>query len=240
MNRIHLGARSAPAGCADPRLGPACCWPAARSSSRCSACSLRTRSTADRLDHAVDSPDHQLARGPSRPRGSGLPPRARSFPAVALSVVIVVACLLTGRLNGAVLAAAAVPAVVGAERRPAASLWFTAPTWASSPIRADTPQPCSRLPRRSRSSSSRPRRGRIGRGRCGSLIPAAAVRAGMRGRRRRHRPAMALLHRYRGRRRLGIGTVCGLALLLDLPTWSAPAILPTLAFPLAAKALGPG
>jgi membrane-associated phospholipid phosphatase len=32
---------------------------------------------------------------------------------VALSAVIVVACLLTGRLNGAVLAAAAVPAAVG-------------------------------------------------------------------------------------------------------------------------------
>ncbi len=67
---------------------------------------------ADQLDHAVDSPiitwlgGHQgLAAWLAAP-GSQIPP-------VVLSAAIVVACLLGGRLNGAMLAAAAVPAAVG-------------------------------------------------------------------------------------------------------------------------------
>jgi membrane-associated phospholipid phosphatase len=67
---------------------------------------------ADPFDHAVDAPviawlgNHQgLAAWLAAP-GSPLP-------VVALSAVIVVACLLTGQLNRAVLAAAAVPAAVG-------------------------------------------------------------------------------------------------------------------------------
>ena len=66
----------------------------------------------DRLDHAVDAPvigwlgSHQgLARWLAYP-GS-------VRPAVVLSAALVVACLLTRRINGAVLAAAAVPAAVG-------------------------------------------------------------------------------------------------------------------------------
>ena len=67
---------------------------------------------ADRFDHAVDSPiitwleSHQgLAAWLAAP-GSRIP-------AVGLSAAIVVACLLAGRLDGAVLGAAAVPAAVG-------------------------------------------------------------------------------------------------------------------------------
>jgi membrane-associated phospholipid phosphatase len=67
---------------------------------------------ADWFDHAADSPiiawlsTHQgLALWLARP-GS-------LIPAAALSAAIVVACLLTGRLNGAILAAAAVPAADG-------------------------------------------------------------------------------------------------------------------------------
>jgi membrane-associated phospholipid phosphatase len=68
--------------------------------------------TADRLDRAVDSPIITWLAG-----HPGLAARLAApgslLPAVALSAVIVVACLLAGRLNGAVLAAAAVPAAVG-------------------------------------------------------------------------------------------------------------------------------
>jgi membrane-associated phospholipid phosphatase len=65
---------------------------------------------ADWLDHTVDSPvvtwfGSHLARWLAAP-GSVLP-------AAVLSAAIVVACLCAGRLNGAVLAAAAVPAAVG-------------------------------------------------------------------------------------------------------------------------------
>jgi membrane-associated phospholipid phosphatase len=68
--------------------------------------------TADRLDRAVDAPIITWLAG-----HPGLAPRlaepGSQTPAVVLSAVIVVACLLVGRLNGAVLAAAAVPAAVG-------------------------------------------------------------------------------------------------------------------------------
>jgi membrane-associated phospholipid phosphatase len=64
--------------------------------------------TADRFDRAVDSPvitwfahRQDLAGWLAFP--------GTTIPAVALTVVIVVACLLAGRLNGAVLAAVAVP-----------------------------------------------------------------------------------------------------------------------------------
>ena len=69
------------------------------------------QTAADRLDHAVDAPvitwlggHHGLALWLAAP-GSQLP-------AAGLSGLLVVACLLAGRLNGAVLAAAAVPATV--------------------------------------------------------------------------------------------------------------------------------
>jgi membrane-associated phospholipid phosphatase len=65
----------------------------------------------DGLDHAIDAPVIAWLRGH---QGLALWLAAPgSLPlAAALSAVIVIACLLTGRLNGAVLAAAAVPAAV--------------------------------------------------------------------------------------------------------------------------------
>jgi membrane-associated phospholipid phosphatase len=67
---------------------------------------------ADRLDHAVDSPVITWFSGhPGLAAWLAAP--GSELPAIALSAAIVVACLWTGRLNGAVLAAAAVPAAVG-------------------------------------------------------------------------------------------------------------------------------
>jgi len=67
---------------------------------------------ADWLDHAIDSPIVAWLGG-----HGGLVLRLAApgslIPAGALSAAIVIACLLTGRLNGAVLTAAAVPAAVG-------------------------------------------------------------------------------------------------------------------------------
>jgi membrane-associated phospholipid phosphatase len=70
------------------------------------------QATADWLDHAVDSPiitvfgHHQDLAGWFAVAGS-------LVPAVVLTAAIVVGCLLAGRLNGAVLAGAAVPAATG-------------------------------------------------------------------------------------------------------------------------------
>ena len=70
------------------------------------------QNTADRFDHAVDAPvitsfagHHGLALWLAFP--------GTTKPAVALSVVIAAACLLVGRLAGALLAVAAVPVAVG-------------------------------------------------------------------------------------------------------------------------------
>ncbi|MGH3152471.1 MAG: phosphatase PAP2 family protein, partial [Streptosporangiaceae bacterium] len=66
----------------------------------------------DRLDRAVDAPIITwLARHPGLAGWLAAP--GSLIPAVALSAVIAVACLLAGRLNGAVLAAVAVPAATG-------------------------------------------------------------------------------------------------------------------------------
>jgi membrane-associated phospholipid phosphatase len=70
------------------------------------------QTTADRLDHAIDSPVIAWLGGhPGLAAWLAAP--GSQLPAVALSAVIVVICLLTGRLNGAILAAVAVPAAVG-------------------------------------------------------------------------------------------------------------------------------
>jgi membrane-associated phospholipid phosphatase len=67
---------------------------------------------ADWLDHAVDGPVITWFGG-----HPGLAARLAApgtqIPAAALSAAIIVACLLVGQLNGAVLGAAAVPAAVG-------------------------------------------------------------------------------------------------------------------------------
>ena len=70
------------------------------------------QSTADGFDRAIDSPVIGWFGG----RGHialWLAYPGTTIPAVAVSAVIVVACLLTGRLRGAALAAAAVPVAVG-------------------------------------------------------------------------------------------------------------------------------
>lgn len=67
---------------------------------------------ADRLDRAIDSPVITWLDGhPGLAARLAMP--GSMVPAVALSGALVIACLLAGRLNGALLAAAAVPAAAG-------------------------------------------------------------------------------------------------------------------------------
>jgi membrane-associated phospholipid phosphatase len=71
---------------------------------------------ADWFDHAVDAPIITWFDGhPALAVRLAAP--GSLIPASVLSAAIVVACLLTGRLNGAVLAAAAVPTAVGLDER---------------------------------------------------------------------------------------------------------------------------
>ncbi len=70
------------------------------------------QATADWLDRVVDSPIITLL-GSHQGLAVWLAAPGSLFPASVLSAAIVVACLLVGRLNGAVLATAAVPAAVG-------------------------------------------------------------------------------------------------------------------------------
>jgi len=69
------------------------------------------QSTADRFDHAVDSPVITAFAG-QRTLALWLAFPGTTIPAVALSVAIAVACLITRRFRGAVLAVAAVPVAV--------------------------------------------------------------------------------------------------------------------------------
>lgn len=70
------------------------------------------QATADRFDHAVDSPIITWFSG-HRGLLPWLAMPGSYIPAAVLTAAIVVACLLAGRLNGAVLAVAAVPVAVG-------------------------------------------------------------------------------------------------------------------------------
>ena len=70
------------------------------------------QSTADAFDRAVDSPVITLFAGHGG-LALWLAFPGTTIPAVVLSVVIAVACLLTGRIRGALLAIAAVPVAVG-------------------------------------------------------------------------------------------------------------------------------
>jgi undecaprenyl-diphosphatase len=67
---------------------------------------------ADWFDHAVDAPIITWF-GSHPDLALRLAAPGSLIPAAVLSAAIVIACLLAGRLNGAVLAAAAVPAAVG-------------------------------------------------------------------------------------------------------------------------------
>jgi len=68
--------------------------------------------TADRLDHAIDSPIISWF-GTHRGLGGWLISPGSQLPAGVLSAIIVVGCLLAGRFNGAILAATAVPVADG-------------------------------------------------------------------------------------------------------------------------------
>ncbi len=70
------------------------------------------QATADWLDHAVDSPIITVF-GHHQDLAAWFAVAGSLVPAAALTAVIVVACLFSGRLNGAVLAVAAVPAATG-------------------------------------------------------------------------------------------------------------------------------
>ncbi|MGH3162622.1 MAG: phosphatase PAP2 family protein [Sciscionella sp.] len=70
------------------------------------------QSTADRFDHAVDAP--VITAFASHPAlALRLASPGTTTPAIVLSVVMALACLITRRLRGAVLAVAAVPVAVG-------------------------------------------------------------------------------------------------------------------------------
>jgi membrane-associated phospholipid phosphatase len=69
------------------------------------------QATADRLDHVIDAPIITWLDGHPGLAGWLAFPGSQ-LPAVGLSAAMVIGCLLTGRLNRAVLAAAAVPAAV--------------------------------------------------------------------------------------------------------------------------------
>jgi membrane-associated phospholipid phosphatase len=70
------------------------------------------RSTADAFDHAVDSPVITVFAG-HPVLALRLASPGTTAPAVVVSVVIAVACLITRRFRGGVLAVAAVPVAVG-------------------------------------------------------------------------------------------------------------------------------
>ena len=70
------------------------------------------QATADRFDHAVDSPVITLF-GAHQDLAGWLAFPGTLIPVVVLSAAMVVGCLLTGRLAGAVLAAVAVPVTAG-------------------------------------------------------------------------------------------------------------------------------
>jgi membrane-associated phospholipid phosphatase len=172
------------------------------------------QTAADRLDHAIDSPviawlgGHPgLAAWLAAP-GSGLP-------AAGLSAVIVFACLLTGRLNGAVLATAAVPVAIGVNdglckplvhRTYLGTLSYPSGHTATMFALVATVAILLYVP------PTRARALRI-------AIPAAfCVLGGV--------VALGVIglkwHYFTDTvagAAVGIGTVCGLALLLDLPTW---------------------
>jgi membrane-associated phospholipid phosphatase len=177
------------------------------------------QSTADRVDHAIDSPVIAWLGGhPGLAAWLAAP--GSQLPAAGLSAIIVVACLLAGRLNGAALAAAAVPAAVGVNdglckplvhRTYLGVLSYPSGHTATLFALAATLAVLLYVP-------ARPGGGRVLR----IAIPAAAcvlgcvVAVGVIGLRWHY-----FTDTVAGAA-VGIGTVCGLALLLDVPTWRQP------------------
>ena len=173
------------------------------------------QTTADRLDRAVDSPIITWFGG-HRGLLPWLAMPGSYIPAAVLTAVIVVACLLAGRLNGAVLAAAAVPVAVGLNDGLLKPLvhrtylgFLTYPSGHTSAVFALAATVTVLLvvpPRPARSGVLR------------ILIPAATYAVGV-------VVAIAVIglrwHYFTDTvagAAVGVGTVCGLALILDLPT----------------------
>jgi membrane-associated phospholipid phosphatase len=167
------------------------------------------------LDHAIDAPVIAWLGG----HGGlllWLAAPGSLIPAVVLSVVIVGACLITGRLNGAVLAAAAVPVSVGLDEallKPLVHRTYlgnlvypSGHTTAVFALAATVTVLLLVPPRSAKAAALR------------VLIPVAACVLGV-------VVAVALIglrwHYFTDTvagAAVAIGTVCGLALLLDLPT----------------------
>jgi len=187
---------------------------------------LAHQARADWLDHLIDSPVIAWFDG-----HGDLPLRLAApgtyLPAVVASAAIAAACLLAGRLNGAVLAVAAVPAAAGlndALLKPLfhrASLGFLSyPSGHTATVFALTATLTVLL-----LVPPRPARARVLR----VLIPVAACAVGV-------VVAIAVIalrwHYFTDTvagAAVGIGTVCGLALILDLPAprrWLTLAGLP--------------
>ncbi len=172
------------------------------------------QSTADWLDRAVDSPVVSWL-GPHPGLDLWIAAPGTLIPAGVLSAAVVVACALAGRLNGALLAAAAVPVAVELDERllkpmvHRTSLGFLSyPSGHATAIFAIAAMVTVLLVHPPQPARAGPLR---------VLIPAvacllgAAVAAGV----------IALRWHYFtdtvAGAAVGIGTVCGLALILDLP-----------------------
>jgi membrane-associated phospholipid phosphatase len=167
------------------------------------------------LDHAVDAPVITWLGGHAG-LGRWLVAPGSPIPAAVLSAAIAVACLLAGRLNGAVLAVAAVPAADGlvegllkplVHRTYMGSLVYPSGHTTTVFALAATVTVLLLIP---------PRPARAGALRV--LIPAAACAAGV-------VVAVGVIglrwHYFTDTvagAAVGIGTVCGLALILDLPS----------------------
>jgi len=174
------------------------------------------QTTADRLDHAIDSPIITWL-GSHPGLAAWLAAPGSQLPAATLSAVIVIFCLFTGRLNRALLAVAAVPAAVGVNdglckplfhRTYLGALSYPSGHTATMFALAATVALLLYVPPR----SARATMLRL-------VIPAAAcvlggvVAVGVIGLRWHY-----FTDTVAGAA-VGIGTVCGLALLLDLPIW---------------------
>ena len=124
------------------------------------------QTAADRFDRAVDAPvitwfGHHPGLAVD---GSAFP--GSLVPMAVLSVAIAAACLLAGRLNGAVLVVAAVPVAAGLNDGLLKHL-FDRTYLAAPSYRAAYGDPCSRWPRpRGRCCCSPRRRSRLGPPRC--------------------------------------------------------------------------
>ena len=174
------------------------------------------QTTADRFDNAIDSPIITwLDRHPGLAAWFAFPGSQR--PAVALTVVVVVACLLTRRLNGAVLAAAAVPAAVAVNDGLCKPLFhrtylgvLSYPSGHTATMSALAATLVVLLYVRPPSVKARVLRVVTWSAACAAGVVVAVGVIGLRWHYFTDTVAGAAV---------GIGTVCALALLLDLPAW---------------------